>query len=374
MREILRPTWLEIDLAQVAKNVRRLRALLSPGTRLMAVVKADGYGHGAPRVAGAALLGGADCLGVATVEEGIALREAGIGAEILVLGATSERAAEPAVAADLSLALPGEEALSWLSAAAVRLERPARVHLKADTGMGRIGVRDAAALQALYQAAVGAPGILPVGAFTHFAAADAEDDAYVLLQHERFLGMLGALGAARGDLCVHAANSAAALRYPWTHHGMVRAGIALYVPPRLPDAQAAAGLGQAMRWVTRGAFLKWIEPGECVSYGCAFRAGRRTRVMTLPVGYADGYHRAIGGTGVALVRGRRAPVIGRVCMDQAMLDVTDIPEAALGDEVVLLGTQGDAHIPAAEMGRWCGMIDYEALLSPTARVPRTYRP
>lgn len=358
----LRPTWVQIDLGAVADNIRFLRANLTGGARLMAVVKADAYGHGAVPVARAALMAGATALGVATCEEGIELREGGIDAPVLILGATSERAAPEVVRYGLTQTVFDAQAVRRLGEAAVRQQKEARVHLKVDSGMGRIGVRDARAMDAVVAAADGAQGVALTGVFTHFATAGTGDVAFVREQHARFMPLAARLSG-RPGLAVHAANSAATLRYPFAHHDLVRTGIAMYIAP---------GPRPAMRWVTRAVQVKTVAPGETVGYGRMFAAGRPTRVMSLPVGYADGYHRQIGGRGAALVRGRRAPVIGCVCMDQALLDVTDIPGAQAGDEVVLLGAQGGEVITAAELGAWCGMIDYEAVLSPAARVPRVY--
>ena len=371
MTNPLRPTWLEIDTGIIAENVRRMCESTAECVRLMAVVKADAYGHGAVAVAHAALAAGAQALGVAMPEEGVRLREEGIGAPILVLGGISREGAEVVAAYGLTQTVFDAETAHWLSEAAMAVGKPVRVHIKVDTGMGRIGVRDEKSLLALADTIHGLPGVELEGVYTHFAQSDAGDLAYTHMQHQRFLDMTANLLKAAPHLQVHAANSAAILRAKDTHHDMVRAGIALYVPPQLPQ-QMDIGLRQAMRWATRAVYVKEIEPGDSVSYGSIFTAQRPTRVMTLPVGYADGYHRAIGGQGYALVRGQRAPVIGRVCMDQTMLDVTGIPEAAMADEAVLLGSQGKEHISAHEMGTWCGMIDYEVLLSPSSRVPRVY--
>ncbi len=366
-----RPTRLVIDLSVIESNVRLLRARTPKAARLMAVVKADAYGHGAVPVARAALAAGADFLAVAIPEEGAALREAGLTAPILVLGGIAEEGAEAAARYGLAQAAFDLETVRWLDAAAKRHGTRVDVHIKADTGMGRIGVRDERALRALAEAVQASPNLNLAGVFTHFASSDEKDLAFTRLQAARFDALAAPLKQAKPDLLLHAANSAALLRCPQLTYDMVRAGIALYVSPDLPG-DAGEGLGHAMRWETRAVHVKDIEPGETVSYGRRFTAQRVTRVMTLPVGYADGYHRAIGGVGRALVRGQSAPVIGRVCMDQTMLDVTDIPGASVGDEVVLLGRQGNERITAREIGTWCGMIDYEVVLSPTGRVPKAY--
>ena len=357
-----RTNYVEIDLEAVRHNARQMLARLSEGTRLMAVVKADAYGHGAVQVAQAALEAGASALAVAIPEEGECLRAAGIAAPILVLGGIEPDAAGAVVRCGLTQTVFDARAIAALSQAAQRLNRPARVHLKLDTGMSRIGVRTAAQAAALAQAADEAPGVRLVGAFTHFASADEEDASQTQQQIARFEDMLRAVEAVHGaPLLRHACNSAGIYRYPQAHYDMVRGGIALY------------GCAPAMRWTTRATFVKDLPAGERISYGGTYTAARDMRVMTVPVGYADGYRRAFSGRAQVLVRGRRAPVVGRVCMDQMMVDVTDVPGCAAGDEVVLLGAQGGEAISADEMAAWADTISYEILLAPSARVPRTYR-
>ncbi len=369
---IYRPTRLVIDLSVIAENVRLLRAQTPASACFMAVVKADAYGHGAIPVARAALAAGADALAVAIPEEGVQLREAGFTAPILVLGAIAREGAEAAASFALTQTVFNLEQVAWLEEAAKRQNTSIDTHIKVDSGMGRIGVRDGKALSALVEAVSASPHLRLKGAFTHFATADGADLSYTRQQVAKFRALAEPLKAAHPGFLLHAANSAALLRCPEYAFDMVRAGIALYVNPRLPD-DAGEGLAHAMSWETQAVHVKEIDAGETVSYGRQFTAERPTRVMTLPVGYADGYHRSIGGKGRALVRGQSAPVIGRVCMDQTMLDVTDIPGAAVGDPVVLLGAQGNERITAGEMGAWCSMIDYEIVLSPTSRVPKAYR-
>lgn len=368
---IFRQTFIEIDISVIAQNTRLLRRRIPKSARLMAVVKADGYGHGAARVAEAALENGADCLGVSTPEEGAQLRLSGTQAPILILGGISREGAEAVARFSLAQTVFDEGTVRFLSEAAAKERTPLDVHIKVDTGMGRIGVRGAGELGDVAQAVLRSPSLCLAGVFTHFADADNENAAFTDLQANRFLSLAGPLKAQNPALLLHAANSAAALRFPEYALDMVRIGLALYTAPDLP-ARAGEDLGEALRWVTQAVHVKTIEPGEAVGYGLAFAARRKTRVMTIPVGYGDGYHRAIGNRGRALVRGQSAPVIGRVCMDQAMLDVTDVPGAEPGDEVVLLGRQGAERITPREMARWCDMIDYEILLSPTPRVPRVY--
>ena len=367
-----RPTRIEINLHQIAENVRLIRKRVPLSARLMAVVKADGYGHGASRVSRVALENGCDHLAVAIPEEGATLRESGIGAPILVLGGIAAEGAEAIARYRLSQTVFDLETVKWLEEAAARYRTTLDIHIKVDSGMGRVGVRDSREFTALVNAVLLAKRLRLVGVFTHFAAADDEDLSYTRAQAETFEALIKTLRAAKPDIIVHAANSAAALRCPDYAYDMARVGIAMVVGAKFPDG-AGEGLQDAMRWITRAVLVKEIEAGETVSYGRVFQAKRTTRVMTIPVGYADGYHRCIGGVGRALVRGKSVPVIGRVCMDQAMLDVTDVPGAQAGDEVVLLGRQGDEKITVSEMGSWCNMIDYEVVLSPTWRVPKIYR-
>ncbi len=365
-----RINYCEIDLEAIRNNVRVMRAAIHGGAKFLAVVKADAYGHGAVPVARAALEAGAKALAVAIPEEGMELRAAGIDAPILVLGGIDASAAPAVVAADLTQVVFDEARVRALSEAAVRLGKTARVHLKLDTGMGRIGVRTPQAVRALVRLIDGLPGVELTGYFTHMATADEPDSTGTLEQIARFDALCAVIAEEHpAPITRHAANTASIFCYPQAHYDMVRGGIALYGYPPVPGVK---GLKPAMRWVTRAVYVKTIEPGDAVSYGGQFVAKRPTRVMTVPVGYADGYRRGLSGKGCVLVRGRRAPVLGRVCMDQIMVDVTDIPGAQEDDEVVLLGAQGGDCIDAQEMADWLGTISYEVLCSPSKRVPRVY--
>ena len=367
---MLRTNYCEIDLDAIRHNVGVMRAHIAGGARFLAVVKANAYGHGAVPVARAALEAGADMLAVAIPEEGVELRRAGIDAPILVLGGAENGAAEAIVASRLTQVVFDESRVRALSAAGERLGMTAQVHIKLDTGMNRIGVRTPQEARALAELIDSLPAIELTGCFTHMATADEEDRAGTLGQIARFEAMCAAIAQAHpAPITRHAANTACIFRYPQAHFDMVRGGIALYGYPPVPEAE---GLRPAMRWVARGVHVKTIAPGERVSYGGTFEARRETRVMTVPVGYADGYRRSLSGKGCVLVRGRRAPILGRVCMDQVMVDVTDVPGAQAGDEVVLLGRQGEDCIDAQEMADWLGTISYEVICSPSARVPRLH--
>ena len=363
-----RGTYIRVDLKAIAENTRALRASIGDTPHMLAVVKANAYGHGLAPVAKAALANGADFLGVAIPEEGEALRQAGIEAPILVLGAVNEKGARASVRFSLTQAVFDRERVRYLEKAAEDMDTVARVHLKCDTGMGRIGVRTEEELREVLSEIEASPRVRLTGAFTHLADADGEDDGYSLEQIRRFDRMRALMP--EGIIC-HAAASAAAVRYPQARYQMVRQGISLYGCPPVPESPA---LKPALSWHTEIAYVKTVPAGTCVSYGCTFRAERETRVATLPVGYGDGYHRALSGKAQVLIGGKRCPVIGRVCMDQLMADVTDLPEeeCRIGAPAVLLGRQGNEEIPAEELAAWAGTISYEMLLAATARVPILY--
>lgn len=368
--KMLRHTFCEIDLDAIRHNVRVMRASTQSGAAFLAVVKANGYGHGAVQVTRAALDAGASMLAVAIPEEGIELRQAGIAAPVLVLGGAEKEASEDIVRHDLTQVVFDEESICALAAAGRRLGQEAKVHLKLDTGMCRIGVRRAEEAQALTRLIDSLEGIELTGCFTHMATADEDAREGTLAQLARFEKLTAAISAVHPRKIVrHAANTASIFRYPQAHFDMVRGGIALYGYPPHPEVR---GLRPAMRWVARAVYVKTIHPGDRVSYGGLFEAKKETRVMTVPVGYADGYRRGLSGKGCVLVRGQRAPILGRVCMDQIMVDVTDIPGAQEGDEVVLLGAQGEEMIDADEMAAWLDTISYEVICSPSSRVPRVY--
>ena len=363
-----RGTNIRVDLEAIGHNARALRASIGDTPHMMAVVKANAYGHGLVPVAEAALRNGADWLGVAIPEEGEALREAGITAPILVLGAVNEKGAWASVENDLTQAVFDRERVQYLEDAGRALGKTAKAHLKCDTGMGRIGVRTKEELKAVLAAIKAAPHVQLTGAFTHMADADGEDADYTLRQIAAFERMRQLLP--EGIIC-HAAASAAAVRYPQARFDMVRQGIALY---GCPTVEGMPDLIPALSWHTEIAYVKSVPAGACVSYGCVFRAERETRVATLPVGYGDGYHRALSGKAQVLIGGKRCPVIGRVCMDQIMVDVSDLTpgDCQIGAPVVLLGRQGEDEIPAEELAGWAGTISYEMLLAATARVPILY--
>ena len=367
---MFRHTVCEIDLSAIRHNVGVMRACLAENVDFLAVVKADGYGHGAVQVARAAVSAGAKMLAVAIPEEGVQLRQAGIDTPILVLGGIEDDAADAVAACGLTQVVFDEARIMALEHAGAKVDRRVSVHLKLDTGMSRIGVRTVEEVQQLVRLIDSLAHVELTSCFTHMATADEDFCGDTHAQIARFEKLCDAIAEIHpGRIIRHAANTASIFRYPQAHFDMVRGGIALY---GYPPVEEAKGLRPSMRWAARAVYVKTIEPGDKVSYGGLFEAQKPTRVMTVPVGYADGYRRALTGKGCVLVRGQRARILGRVCMDQIMVDVTDIPGAQAGDEVVLLGAQGDEMIDAQEMADWIGTISYEVICSPSRRVPRVY--
>ena len=355
-----------VDLQAIRDNVRALKGAVGEYVQVMAVVKADAYGHGMTKVARAALEAGATFLGVATPDEGVLLREDGINAPVLIFGALGKDSAEAAVSYGLTQTICRPEMVDWLNTECLKQKKKAFVHLKVDSGMGRIGVRTAEEAQPILDTLKKCPAVKLTGAFTHFADADGETQDFTFWQLRVFEDICSILPA---NILRHAANSAAALRYPQAHFDMVRPGIAMY---GCPPVKTDLPLRPAQRWVTEIVHVKEIAQGDTVSYGRTFTADKPMQVATIPVGYGDGYHRMLSNRGKVLIGGNLAPIVGRVCMDQTMVDVTDIPQAVPGAQAVLLGRQGENEILPDQLGEWAGTISYEMLLAPTTRVPRSY--
>ncbi len=359
--------WAEIDLGAVRDNVRALLALLRPPTRLLAVVKADAYGHGAAPVARVAVEAGAWGLGVATTDEGVQLRRAGIDSPILLLGHTPPEDADVAVAHALSVTVFQLDVAQALSRAAARAGRTVRVHVKIDTGMGRIGVSPVDAPSLIREVrALG--GVVLEGCFTHLATADEPDLEPARAQLDAFQRALRPLEEGGVPLGLrHAANSAAILALPEAHLDLVRSGIALYGIPPTPHLGGRIGFRRAMRFRARVTHAKRVLPGTPIGYGRTYRAERATTIATIPVGYADGYPRLLGGVGEVALRGRRLPIAGRVSMDQCTFDAGDAA-VRVGDEVELWG---DA-VPVEEVAERAQTIAYEVLSGLGRRVPRVF--
>jgi alanine racemase len=358
----LRPTWAEVDLDAIRSNVRRLKP---NGTELMAVVKANGYGHGDVDVARAALGAGASWIGVALVEEGLRLRDARIDAPVLVLSEFPSGSERTALAARLTPTLSSDAALGRLVAAAAGND--VGVHVKVDTGMHRAGVYPPEAT-APFVGRVAAAGLRLEALWTHFAVA--EDEITTRAQMETFLSVVEDVRAAgyRPGL-LHAANSAATILYPQTHLDLVRTGIALYGVEPGPGVGGEIGLRPALTWRSAVVAARRLPAGEPVSYGHRYRLGPDGNVATVPVGYADGYPRLLSSRADVLIRGRRCRVAGSVTMDQLIVDCGDLAVEP-GDEVVLLGRQGEEIVSAQELARHAETIGYEIVAGIGARVPR----
>ena len=360
----MRPTIMRISTEAVAANARLLRSRVPASVRMMCVVKADAYGHDAVRTARKLLGAGADAFCVAIVEEAQALRDAGIEVPILILGGAGEESLREAVRCRASQAVYTPRMLDVLADEARKTGVRALAHLKLDTGMSRVGVRTDAELDALLARWRDCPEVEMEGVFTHFCVADT-DPVFTEAQNRRFEDGVARIRAAGFSPIAHAAATSAMLE-PRYQHDMVRAGIGLY-GTGVPGLEGALRYGQ--RLTTRPIRIERIGAGETVGYGRTFTAARDSVIMTLPIGYGDGYPRILSNRADVLVKGRRAPLAGRVCMDMIMADVTDIPGVTLEDEVVLLGEQGGERITPDELAERAETIPYEIMLGFGSRIP-----
>jgi alanine racemase len=368
-----RPTYAEIDLNAIKQNVINLKNNIPGSAALCAVIKADAYGHGSLQTAYAALRGGASWLALAIPEECIPLREAGIRVPLLVLGGISAEEAELSVAYGLEQCAYTEETVRALDAEGRRQGKRARIHIKVDTGMGRIGLRTAEELKNLLQCLKKCPNVTVSGLFTHFSVSDIVDKTYTLEQNRKFREFIQAVKAAGYDPVIHAANSAATIEMPELAYDMVRPGIAIYgLAPSGEVDCTRVDLKPAMRIVSHITHVKTVPAGESVSYGRTYTTDRETVIATVPIGYGDGFRRPLSNRGAMLIGGERAPIIGRVCMDQTMVDITHIPDVKTGDEAVIIGRQGAEEISADEMADLLDTINYEVVLSFLPRVERIY--
>lgn len=367
---MLRQNRIVIDMEAIRNNYRVLKERVGECVEVMPVIKANAYGHGMLETAQALVKIGATHFAVAIPDEGVELRLGGIQEEILILGAATPAAASEAIAHGLTQTVFTPEMVELLEQEAALQEREAFVHVKIDSGMNRIGLRTLDEARTLADTLKHCKHVRPTGVYTHFAEADAPENgelnAFSREQLKRFLELRSPFDK---SIPSHVANSAAGLIAPEAYFGMVREGISLY---GYPPVETDLAFRPALKWLTEVVHIKTIAAGETIGYGRTFTASHEMKIATVAVGYGDGYHRALSNKGVMLIRGRRAPIVGRVCMDQTMVDVTDIPDASVGDEVVLLGKQGDEEIDAEELAAWAGTISYEVLLAVTQRVPRIY--
>ncbi|MEW5869983.1 MAG: alanine racemase [Chloroflexota bacterium] len=362
-------TWAEVDLAAIENNVRLTKA--HTNVQVMAIVKANAYGHGALPVARAALRAGATWLSVARIEEALELRQAGLECPILLLGYIPPAQVQPAIQNQFSITVWSQEQIEQAASIAARIGSKARLHLKVDTGMSRLGVQPGTA-SGLASLLAHTPAVLFEGLFTHFARADETDPTTTDLQASRFLQVLKNLDElAIHPSLVHAANSAASLTRSSASFDMVRLGIAMYGLHPSAECPLPADFRPALTWKTVLSQVKTLPAGRGVSYGHEYVTQKvQERIGTVPVGYADGFRRTSGNQ--ALVGGCRVLVIGRVCMDQIMLQLDQVPEAKAGDEVVLIGFQGQEHLSAEQVARHWHTINYEVTCGIGSRVPRLY--
>ena len=369
----MRPTRAIINLPAIRHNLRQIRASLPESTLVIAVVKANAYGHGAIPVSRAALEAGADWLAVAIPEEGAELRIAGFRVPILVLGLSLPEQATLCIDRNLTATVASMENLQALHEAAWRKNSRARVMIKIDTGMGRVGIQTTEAVPFIQYART-LSGIEVVGLFTHFAAADEADKTFALTQQARLEAVVRSLAGHGISLpVISAANSAATDSLPGAWLDAVRPGIILYGLPPAPGMPLQLDLKPAMSLVTRIVQLKQVPAGTPVSYGYTYQTPAPAWLATLPVGYADGYSRHLSNRAEVLIHGIRRRVVGRICMDQTVIDLGPHCDAAVGDEAVLFGRQGGAEITLTELATLAGTINYELACGISPRVPRVYQ-
>ncbi|MFA6448148.1 MAG: alanine racemase [bacterium] len=371
--KIFRPIWAEIDCDKVEHNFNLIRERVGAGVKIMGVVKADAYGHGAVAVSKSLLHAGVDSLAVASLEEGDELRRAGIGAEIMILGYTQPNWASAVVEGGYTQTVYHLNLARALSAEAVRLKKTVPVHVKIDSGMGRIGIEPEHALPFMQEISR-LEGIELKGIFTHFSMADEPGNEYTGRQLERFGQLLNSLKAAGCYVpVIHASNSAAVLMHPEANFNLVRPGILLYgLSPAPTVKDKAADFRPVMTVKTTIVELKTVSAGSRISYGGTFTASRAARIATFPAGYADGFSRLLSNRGSVLIGGRNAPIAGSVCMDFTMADVTDVPDVKVGDEVVLIGRQGNETIEVDDIAAMIGTINYEVVSLIGKRVQRVF--
>lgn len=366
-------TYARINLSAIRHNIGEVRKHIDKKTKIMAIVKADAYGHGAIEVA-KTLYDMVDAYGVAMIEEAMELRENGIDKTILILGYTGEESYEDVICNGISQTVYSFEMAKGLSDVAVSLGKKVAIHIKLDTGMGRIGFVPNEDTIGVVKKISALPGIEIEGLFTHFARADEGIDEVVERPFEKYMTFVTRLEEEGITIPIrHVANSAAIIEFPETNLDMVRSGIATYgLYPSEEVNKELLKLKPAMEWKAKISYVKDVEAGTSISYGGTFTAKEAMRVATIPVGYVDGMKRTLSGCGRVIVNGQYAPVLGRVCMDQFMVDVSGIPDAKAGDEVTIFGVDKDAMIPVEEIAALSQSFNYEFVCSVSSRVPRWY--
>lgn len=373
--------WAEIDLDAIKNNIRNIREYVKPDAKILCAVKADGYGHGYLQVARTLLDNGADWLAVACIDEAVQLRRCGIKCPILILGHVTEQESETVVKEEITPACFSYELAVSLSRAATKLGIRAKIHVKLDTGMGRVGLRytedesiNQETIDTILKMAV-LPGLDIDGIFTHFSSADeGAGDDYTKMQYRRFRDACDRLKANGLEIPLrHCCNSAALIRFPEMHMDMVRPGVILYgIKPSVTMDCGRLHLKPAMQFKAKITHIKEVEPGVCVSYGRKFETKKTTKIATLPVGYADGYSRLLSGKSQVIAGGKICDVIGNICMDQCMIDVSSVNNISVGDDVILFGRDKDMEISVESLAEKMGTINYEILCIIGKRIPRIY--
>ena len=372
MREFYR-VHADVHLDRIYNNIKRTKEKIVPGTKIMAIIKADGYGHGAVPVA-KILDPLVDAYGIAILEEGMELREAGIKKPILILGYTPQEQMDELIKYEIMPAVFSYETAKILSEKAVTLNKTIKVHIKIDTGMSRIGFPVTEESIQLVKSISCMDGIELEGCFTHFARADEKDKAFTFLQLERFHWFVERLKEEGVNIQIkHVSNSAGIMELPQANEDMVRSGISTYgLYPSEEVEKSQLKLEPAMEIKARVSFVKEVEAGIGVSYNSTYCTSKKTKIATIPVGYGDGYPRALSSKGRVLIRGMSAPILGRICMDQFMVDVTDIPNVQPNDVVTLVGCDGTEQITVEELGAMSHSFNYEIVCDIGKRVPRNY--
>ncbi|GLO67928.1 alanine racemase [Oceanobacillus kimchii] len=367
-----RETWTEVSLDAIYHNVTAFKNHIDHHTKLMAVVKADGYGHGAVEVAQESLKAGADYLAVAILDEAIQLRDSGIDTPLLVLGYTHPDGLRTAIEQQISLTVFTKEGAEQVKIAAESLQMTARVHLKIESGMNRIGI--ATKEEAVDVAkTLHSSFVILEGAFTHFADADNTDPAYTEMQFHRFNQIISYLRTYCHIPIVHCCNTAGTIAYPDMHLDMVRVGIGLYGLYPETHLKELIDLKQAMSLKTKPVYVKTVDKDTAISYGLTFTTERKSVIATMPIGYADGFSRLLSNRGNVVINGEHAPIVGRICMDQSMIDVTDIVEdVSLNDVITIFGEPSEGYIAMEEVANLMGTIHYETACLIGKRVPRIY--
>jgi len=367
--------WAEVNLDNIAHNVKEIRRITDKKTEIMGVVKADAYGHGVMEVAKTLIENGVTRLAVSMLDEAIQLRQNGIDVPILILSYTDPRRAEEIILHDVTQTVFSHDLAEALSEAAVRLDKNIKIHIKIDTGMTRVGfmpgysaVKNVVRISKL-------PKIIIEGLFTHFASADESDKSYTNMQFERFMSIVSELNRIGIYIPVkHVCNSAGIIEYPEMHLNMVRPGIVLYgMYPSEEVRKDRIDLRPAMTLKANIILVKEVEADNCISYGRIFKTQRDSKIATLPIGYADGYTRLLTTKGRVLVNGQSVPIVGKICMDQCMLDITDVEGSVnVGDEAVLFGSQNGNEIKIEDLADKIGTINYEIACIIGKRIPRVY--